>query len=54
MFQGIENLDNGTQQYLSNNMVFNNLSKHAKDELRQAEGKILFLTMMYSQNDLED
>ena len=53
MFQGIENLDNGTQQYLSNNMVFNNLSKTAKDELRQAEGNFYFNHDVF-QNDLED
>jgi alpha-ketoglutarate-dependent taurine dioxygenase len=53
LFQGIENLHNGTQQYLSNNMVFASLSEADKDELRQAEGNFYFNHDVF-QNDLED
>jgi len=53
LFQGIENLHNGTQQYLSNNMVFASLSEAEKDELRQAEGNFYFNHDVF-QNDLED
>ncbi len=53
MFQGIENIKQGTQQYLSNNMVFNSLSKEDKIQLRSARGHFYFNHNVF-QNDLED
>lgn len=53
MFQGIENLHNGTQEYLSNNMVWDRLSEQDKKRLRNAEGNFYFNHDVF-QNDLED
>lgn len=53
MFQGIENIDRGTQEYLSNNLVFKSLSNADQDELRKAEGHFFFNHDVF-QNDLED
>lgn len=53
MFQGIENIIPGQQEYLSNNLVYNSLSQDEKDELENAEGHFFFNHDVF-QNDLED
>ena len=53
IFQGIEHLDGSTQQYLSNRLIFNSLSKNTRNELCKAEGNFYFNHDVF-QNDLED
>jgi alpha-ketoglutarate-dependent taurine dioxygenase len=53
MFQGIENVESGQQEYMSNNSVYNKLSDKIKAELENAEGNFYFNHDVF-QNDLED
>jgi len=53
MFQGIENLIPGHQEYLNNNLVYNTLTKEEQEELKNAEGFFFFNHDVF-QNDLED
>jgi len=53
MFQGIENVVPGQQEYMSNNTIYNKLSEKDKEELENAEGNFFFNHDVF-QNDLED
>ncbi len=53
MFQGIENVVPGQQEYMSNNSIYNKLSDKDKEELENAEGNFFFNHDVF-QNDLED
>ena len=53
MFQGIENVTQGTQEYLYNNIVYNSLTNVEQDELKNAYGNFFFNHDVF-QNDLED
>jgi alpha-ketoglutarate-dependent taurine dioxygenase len=53
MFQGIEDVEHGTQEYLSNNLVLESLTYDEKNELKKAMGLFSFNQKVF-QNDLKD
>lgn len=53
MFQGVEKVVPGQQEYMSNNSVYEKLSSKDKAELENAEGHFYFNHDVF-QNDLED